>query len=205
MGTSVLTCISSCCISIFSSFLDFHYVHLVSFDWNDTQAVWQLILWLVVSYLVVWRCLFWQGYMCLWVSVFIYMCVYTLFQQMDALDEWEELTELGHHLTDLPVEPRLGKMVLHAVVLKCLDPILTIVCILAHKDPCKYLAVEYLYIMMLIRSWTSACYWLLFMMFLVQQSCFPLCLLTKEQPAWHGTSLPQGPSATTWPCLGHSR
>nr|KAG5703112.1 hypothetical protein BaRGS_012174 [Batillaria attramentaria] len=55
--------------------------------------------------------------------------------QMDALDEWEELTELGHHLTDLPVEPRLGKMVLHAVVLKCLDPILTIVCALAHKDP----------------------------------------------------------------------
>ena len=55
---------------------------------------------------------------------------------MDALDEWEELTELGHHLTDLPVEPRLGKMVLHAVVLKCLDPILTIVCALAYKDPC---------------------------------------------------------------------
>ena len=56
---------------------------------------------------------------------------------MDALDEWEELTELGHHLTDLPVEPRLGKMVLHAVVLKCLDPILTIVCALAYKDPCQ--------------------------------------------------------------------
>ncbi|KAK7115641.1 3'-5' RNA helicase YTHDC2-like [Littorina saxatilis] len=56
-------------------------------------------------------------------------------KQMDALDEWEELTELGHHLTDLPVEPRLGKMVLHAVVLKCLDPILTIVCALAYKDP----------------------------------------------------------------------
>ncbi|KAK7491702.1 hypothetical protein BaRGS_00016958 [Batillaria attramentaria] len=59
----------------------------------------------------------------------------TMLKQMDALDEWEELTELGHHLTDLPVEPRLGKMVLHAVVLKCLDPILTIVCALAHKDP----------------------------------------------------------------------
>jgi HrpA-like RNA helicase len=60
-----------------------------------------------------------------------------MLKQMDALDEWEELTELGHHLTDLPVEPRLGKMVLHAVVLKCLDPILTIVCALAHKDPCE--------------------------------------------------------------------
>jgi len=58
-------------------------------------------------------------------------------QQMDALDGSEELTELGRHLADLPVEPHLGKMVLHAVVLKCLDPILTIVCALAYKDPCK--------------------------------------------------------------------
>jgi HrpA-like RNA helicase len=30
---------------------------------------------------------------------------------MDALDSFEDLTELGHHLADLPVEPRLGKMV----------------------------------------------------------------------------------------------
>ncbi|XP_067667138.1 3'-5' RNA helicase YTHDC2-like isoform X1 [Haliotis asinina] len=58
-----------------------------------------------------------------------------LLKQMDALDTWEDLTELGHHLTDLPVEPRLGKMVLYSVVLKCLDPILTIVCALAYKDP----------------------------------------------------------------------
>lgn len=57
---------------------------------------------------------------------------------MDALDSFEDLTELGHHLADLPVEPRLGKMVLYAVVLKCLDPILTIVCSLAYKDPCKF-------------------------------------------------------------------
>ncbi|XP_041370241.1 3'-5' RNA helicase YTHDC2-like isoform X2 [Gigantopelta aegis] len=58
-----------------------------------------------------------------------------LLKQIDALDPWEELTELGHHLTDLPVEPRLGKMLLYSVVLKCLDPILTIVCVLAYKDP----------------------------------------------------------------------
>uniref|UniRef100_A0A8C4XPF2 3'-5' RNA helicase YTHDC2 n=1 Tax=Falco tinnunculus TaxID=100819 RepID=A0A8C4XPF2_FALTI len=45
------------------------------------------------------------------------------------------LTELGYHLTDLPVEPHLGKMVLCAVVLKCLDPILTIACSLAYRDP----------------------------------------------------------------------
>lgn len=61
-----------------------------------------------------------------------------LFQTIDALDPWEELTELGLHLLDLPIEPRLGKMVLYAVVLKCLDPVLTIVCSLAYRDPCKY-------------------------------------------------------------------
>jgi HrpA-like RNA helicase len=52
---------------------------------------------------------------------------------IDALDPWEDLTELGNHLLDLPIEPHLGKMLLYAVVLKCLDPILTIVCSLAYK------------------------------------------------------------------------
>ncbi|KAJ8304720.1 hypothetical protein KUTeg_018303 [Tegillarca granosa] len=56
-------------------------------------------------------------------------------QQVDALDAYEDLTELGHHLADLPLEPRLGKMMLYSVVLKCLDPVLTIVCALAYKDP----------------------------------------------------------------------
>lgn len=58
-------------------------------------------------------------------------------QHMDALDGSQELTELGRHLADLPVEPHLGKMVLHSIVLKCLDPVLTIVCALSYKDPCK--------------------------------------------------------------------
>lgn len=51
------------------------------------------------------------------------------------MDPWEDLTELGYHLTELPVEPHLGKMVLYAVVLKCLDPVLTIACALACQDP----------------------------------------------------------------------
>ncbi|XP_060076466.1 3'-5' RNA helicase YTHDC2-like [Ylistrum balloti] len=58
-----------------------------------------------------------------------------LLKQIDALDPCEDLTELGHHLADLPVEPSLGKMVLYSVILKCLDPVLTIVCTLAYKDP----------------------------------------------------------------------
>ncbi|KAM4614595.1 3'-5' RNA helicase YTHDC2 isoform 2-T2 [Polymixia lowei] len=54
---------------------------------------------------------------------------------IDAMDPLEDLTDLGYHLADLPVEPHLGKMVLCAVVLKCLDPVLTIACTLAHRDP----------------------------------------------------------------------
>ncbi|KAI5141604.1 3'-5' Rna Helicase Ythdc2, partial [Manis pentadactyla] len=58
-----------------------------------------------------------------------------MLKKIDAMDAWEDLTELGYHLADLPVEPHLGKMVLCAIVLKCLDPILTIACTLAYRDP----------------------------------------------------------------------
>ncbi|KFP87900.1 putative ATP-dependent RNA helicase YTHDC2, partial [Acanthisitta chloris] len=58
-----------------------------------------------------------------------------MLKTIDAMDPWENLTELGYHLTDLPVEPHLGKMVVCAVILKCLDPVLTIACALAYRDP----------------------------------------------------------------------
>ncbi|XP_048787874.1 3'-5' RNA helicase YTHDC2-like isoform X3 [Lagopus muta] len=58
-----------------------------------------------------------------------------MLKKIDAMDVWEDLTELGYHLAELPVEPHLGKMVLCAVVLKCLDPILTIACTLAYREP----------------------------------------------------------------------
>ncbi|XP_073514156.1 3'-5' RNA helicase YTHDC2-like isoform X3 [Phyllobates terribilis] len=58
-----------------------------------------------------------------------------MLKTVDAMDAWEDLTELGYRLADLPVAPHLGKMVLCAVVLKCLDPILTIACTLAYRDP----------------------------------------------------------------------
>lgn len=54
---------------------------------------------------------------------------------MGALNLDNSLSELGVHLLDLPLEPCLGKMVLFAVLLRCLDPVLTITCTLAHKDP----------------------------------------------------------------------
>lgn len=54
-------------------------------------------------------------------------------QEIEALDLNEKLTSLGNHLVDLPVEPRLAKMLIYAVILKCLDPLLTIVSTLAYR------------------------------------------------------------------------
>ncbi|KAJ3416129.1 ATP-dependent DNA/RNA helicase dhx36 [Chytridiales sp. JEL 0842] len=46
---------------------------------------------------------------------------------LGALDQHEQLTPLGKMLADMPVDPWMGRMVLLAAVLGCLDPILTIV------------------------------------------------------------------------------
>ncbi|XP_072015621.1 LOW QUALITY PROTEIN: ATP-dependent DNA/RNA helicase DHX36-like [Amphiura filiformis] len=59
----------------------------------------------------------------------------TSLQQLNALDENEELTSLGYHLARLPVEPRIGKMILFGAMFCCLDPILTIAASLSFKDP----------------------------------------------------------------------
>ncbi|CAL8280780.1 unnamed protein product [Lota lota] len=58
-----------------------------------------------------------------------------MLKNIDAMNPCEDLTDLGHHLADLSIEPYLGKMVLCAIVLKCLDPVLTIACTLANNDP----------------------------------------------------------------------
>lgn len=58
-----------------------------------------------------------------------------LLQKIGALDDAENITELGAHLVDLPVDVQLGKTLIYAVLLKCLDPVLTIVSALSVKDP----------------------------------------------------------------------
>lgn len=58
-----------------------------------------------------------------------------LLKRIGALDEQENVTELGTLLVDLPVDVQLGKALLYAVLLKCLDPVLTIVSALSVKDP----------------------------------------------------------------------
>lgn len=58
-----------------------------------------------------------------------------LLKTIGALNEKEDVTELGYRLVDLPVDVQLGKMLLYSILLKCLDPVLTIVSALSVKDP----------------------------------------------------------------------
>jgi len=47
----------------------------------------------------------------------------------------EALTALGKHLAKLPMDPRLGKMLVVACCVRCLGPALTIAAALAHRSP----------------------------------------------------------------------
>ena len=47
----------------------------------------------------------------------------------------EALTPLGRHLAQLPMEPRLGKLLVTAAFMGCLAPALTIAACLSHKPP----------------------------------------------------------------------
>ena len=58
-----------------------------------------------------------------------------LLKTIGALDENENLTNLGKHLSLLPVEPKIGKMLIMGCVYGCLDPVLTIAAGLAVRDP----------------------------------------------------------------------
>ncbi|XP_015882948.3 DExH-box ATP-dependent RNA helicase DExH3 [Ziziphus jujuba] len=52
-----------------------------------------------------------------------------------ALDEHENLTILGRNLSVLPVEPKLGKMLILGAIFNCFDPIMTVVAGLSVRDP----------------------------------------------------------------------
>jgi ATP-dependent RNA helicase DHX36 len=56
-------------------------------------------------------------------------------QELDAVDAKDELTALGHHLAELPVDARLGKMMLYGAMFSCLDPILTIAAGVGFRSP----------------------------------------------------------------------
>ncbi|CAI5509565.1 unnamed protein product [Closterium sp. Naga37s-1] len=58
-----------------------------------------------------------------------------LLEDVGALDEDENLTPLGRHLTALPLEPRVGKMLVMAAVLSCVNPVLTVGATLSEREP----------------------------------------------------------------------
>ena len=60
---------------------------------------------------------------------------YRTLQELAALDDKRELTPLGRRLAKLPVDPRLGRMLLAAADEGCVNEVLTIVSALSVQDP----------------------------------------------------------------------
>ncbi|XP_071787163.1 putative ATP-dependent RNA helicase DHX57 [Asterias amurensis] len=56
-------------------------------------------------------------------------------QNLGALDLSQALTPLGFHLASLPVDVRIGKLMLFGAIFRCLDPVLTIAASLSFKSP----------------------------------------------------------------------
>ncbi|KAK3017016.1 hypothetical protein RJ639_006877 [Escallonia herrerae] len=56
-------------------------------------------------------------------------------KMIGALDENENLTHLGEFLVMLPLDPKLGKMLIMGAIFRCFDPVLTIVAGLSLRDP----------------------------------------------------------------------
>jgi len=46
------------------------------------------------------------------------VCVFVCLSEMKALDANDELTPLGRLLARLPIEPRLGKMIIYGCIFK---------------------------------------------------------------------------------------
>lgn len=54
-----------------------------------------------------------------------------LLKLIGAIDSGEYLTPLGRFLAKVPVDVRIGKILLHGIIFRCLDPILTICAIIS--------------------------------------------------------------------------
>lgn len=59
----------------------------------------------------------------------------TRLQDVGAFDSECNLTPLGHHLAALPVDVRIGKLILYGAIFCCVDSALTIAACLSHKSP----------------------------------------------------------------------
>ncbi|XP_028140776.1 putative ATP-dependent RNA helicase DHX57 isoform X1 [Diabrotica virgifera virgifera] len=56
-------------------------------------------------------------------------------ENVGALDKHENLTPLGHHLATLPVDVRIGKLILYGAIFGCVDAALTMAACLSSKSP----------------------------------------------------------------------
>lgn len=56
-------------------------------------------------------------------------------QDVGAIDLNQNLTPLGSHLSELPVDVRIGKFMLYGAIFQCVDSVLTIAACLSHKSP----------------------------------------------------------------------
>ena len=56
-------------------------------------------------------------------------------RDIGALDARDHLTALGQHLAALPVDARLGKMLIYGCLLGCLDPVLTVAATMSSRSP----------------------------------------------------------------------
>ncbi|TPX60790.1 hypothetical protein PhCBS80983_g01504 [Powellomyces hirtus] len=54
---------------------------------------------------------------------------------LQALTKEEDLTPLGFHLGRLPLDVRIGKLLVFGSIFQCLDPVLTIAAAMSHKSP----------------------------------------------------------------------
>ncbi|XP_033322028.2 ATP-dependent DNA/RNA helicase DHX36 isoform X1 [Megalopta genalis] len=57
-----------------------------------------------------------------------------LLTSLNALDCEENLTPLGYHLAQLPVDPRTGKMIIWAALFSCVEPVFAIAASLSFKN-----------------------------------------------------------------------
>eukprot|EP01060_Flectonema_neradi_P009141 TRINITY_DN16535_c0_g1_i1.p1 TRINITY_DN16535_c0_g1~~TRINITY_DN16535_c0_g1_i1.p1 ORF type:complete len:1150 (+),score=225.64 TRINITY_DN16535_c0_g1_i1:71-3520(+) len=59
----------------------------------------------------------------------------TTLREIGAIGPKNDITSLGMHLANLPLEPKVGKLILFGCLLRCLDPCLTIAAALQSKSP----------------------------------------------------------------------
>ncbi|KAJ3675190.1 hypothetical protein LUZ60_004232 [Juncus effusus] len=61
-----------------------------------------------------------------------------LLYKVGAFEGDEKLSPLGYHLSKLPVDVLIGKMMLYGAIFGCLSPILSVAAFLSHKSPFVY-------------------------------------------------------------------